>query len=124
MHVPRFGVRTLMIAVCLVALLIWGATMGTRSYVYSMRAREFEFQERGWRQSAAKGHLGVEFCLQCADYFAELSRKYRRAMWRPWQTVAPDPHAPGFDEWVEQERRAKAVAPGTLGPGLPPTRSP
>jgi hypothetical protein len=106
-----------MLAVGVTALLVWGAMMGARSYDYSRRAREYDAQERGWRQSAARGRLSVEFSVQCADYFAALSRKYRRAMWRPWLPVAPDPHAPGFDLWMEQERRAKAVAPE------PPPRS-
>jgi hypothetical protein len=120
MRLPRFRVRTLMIAVSVAALLVWGAMMGTRSYDYYRRAREYGVQERGWRESAAEGRFRVEFCLQCVDYFAQLSRKYRRAMWRPWLPVAPDPHAPGYDQWVEQERRAKAVAPDPSPPGLPP----
>src|SRR5438270_48941 len=39
-------------------------------------------------------------------------------MWRPWMPVAPDPPAPGYDRWVEQERRAKGVA--AAGPDLAP----
>src|SRR5947209_1809710 len=44
-------------------------------------------------------------------------------MWRPWIPLAPDPHAPGFDQWLEQERRAKEVAPDPPPPGLPPPQS-
>ncbi|HZW34452.1 MAG TPA: hypothetical protein VFF52_27255, partial [Isosphaeraceae bacterium] len=58
-----------------------------------------------------------------ADYFAQLAEKYRRAMWRPWMPVAPDPHAPGYDQWIEQERRAKGVAADPPPPGLPPPQS-
>jgi hypothetical protein len=123
MRLLRFHVRTLLIAVGVAALLVWGAMMGVRSYDYARRAREYGAQERGWRQSAARGRLSAEFSLQCADYFAGLSRKYRRAMWRPWLPVAPDPHAPGFDLWMEQERRAKAVAHDPPPPVLPPSRS-
>ena len=118
MRQPRFRVRTLMIAVSVAALLVWGAMMGTRSFVYYWRAREFGVQERGWRAVADHGHSRVEFCLECADYFAQLPRKYRRAMWRPWEPVAPDPHAPGYDQWVEQERRAKEAASDPPPPGL------
>lgn len=96
-----------MIATGLMALLLWSAMMGTRSYIYHRRAREFRFQERGWRNSAVKGRFPADFCLECADYFARLSQKYQQAMWRPWQPLSPDPHAPGYDQWVEQERRAK-----------------
>jgi hypothetical protein len=28
-------------------------------------------------------------------YFEFMTRKYRRAMWRPWAQVAVDPYAPG-----------------------------
>ena len=115
MRLPRFRVRTLMIAVSVVALVVWGAMMGTRPYDYYGRARRYVLEERGWRESAANGRFRVEFCSQCVDYFEELSRKYRRAMWRPWLPVAPDPHAPGFDQWLEQERRAKE---GTPDPGV------
>jgi hypothetical protein len=118
MRLPRFRVRTLMIAVSVAALLFWVAMMGTRSYDYYRRAREYDLQERGWRESAARGRMSVEFRLQCVDYFAQLSRKYRRAMWRPWLPVAPDPHAPGFDQWVEQERRANRLPPILSHPGF------
>jgi hypothetical protein len=110
-----------MIAVGLVALLIWGAKMGTFSYVYYRRAMYFELEERGWREAATEGRFKVDFCLQFVDYFARLSRKYRRGMWCPWLPIAPDPHAPGFDQWVEQERRVKEVGLDPSNRGLPPS---
>ena len=97
MRMPRFRVRTLMLAVGVVALLVWGAMMGTRSYDYYRRARIFGEYERGWRKIAARDRGWAKFGSQCAEYYAPLVRKYRRAMWRPWMPVAPDPHAPGFD---------------------------
>ena len=108
MRLPRFRVRTLMIAVSGVALLLWGLMMGVRSYAYYRRASDFGAQERGWREIAARGEPPEwkQFHADCVEYFAGLSAKYRRAMWRPWESVAPDPHAPGYDQWVEQERRA------------------
>jgi hypothetical protein len=123
MRMPRFRVRTLMLAVGLVAVLVWAAMMGSRSYDYYRRARFCSFAERGWRESTARGRWRREIGSECADYYAQLASKYRRAMWRPWMPVAPDPHAPGFDQWLEQERRAKEVAPDPPPPGLPPAQS-
>src|SRR5258708_3110223 len=114
MRRPRLTIRSMMIAVGVVALLIWGATMTSQSYDYYRRPREYGANEGGWRQIAArhrgKAEFDSQFELRCVEYFAQLAGKYRRAMWRPWMPVAPDPHAPGFDQWLEQERRAKAVA--------------
>jgi hypothetical protein len=102
MRLPRFRVRvrTLMLAVAVVALLVWGAMMGTQSYDYYRRAREYGANERGWREIAARkrGSSMARFASECAEYFAPLARKYRRAMWRPWMPVAPDPPAPGVLE--------------------------
>ena len=122
MRLPRFRVRTLMIAVSVTALLLWGTMMGFRSCDYYRRAMAYGAQERGWREIAARGRPPEweQFHSDCVDYFAGLSAKYRRAMWRPWLPVAPDPHAPGYDLWVEQERRAKAVAPDPPPTGLAP----
>jgi hypothetical protein len=106
MPVARFRVRTLMAAVGVVALLVWGAMMGSRSYDYYRRSREYGAQERGWRELATRGpHPWKQFRSECAEYFAQLTAKYRRAMWRPWLPVAPDPPAPGFLEYQEQQRR-------------------
>jgi hypothetical protein len=118
MRLPHFRVRTLMIAVLVVALLLWGSMMGARSYDYYRLAREYGGRESGWREIADRPDQpgGPEFRLRCVEYFAQLTRKYRRAMWRPWMPVAPDTHAPGYDQWVEQERRAKEGSPDQLAP--------
>lgn len=95
-------VRTLMIVVGVVALLIWGGMMGFRSYVYYRLASEYARQEGFWRKSAAEGRgkptreVGAVWGDQVADFYAPLATKYRRAMWRPWAPVAPDPPAPVF----------------------------
>jgi hypothetical protein len=130
MRLPRFRVRTLMIAVSVVALLVWVAMMGTQSYDYYRRARLYSIQERLWREHAqrdlgqgATRTIAARWGLQIADYYAPLARKYRRAMWRPWLPVAPDPHAPGFDQWKVQESRAKEVAPDPPPPELSPPQS-
>lgn len=111
MRLPRFRLRTLMIAVAAVAFLIWGATMASRSFDYYRRAREFGRQEWGWRRIASQGDGDAKFTSECVAYFEHLTEKYRRAMWRPWLPVAPDPHAPGFDLWLEQELRAGRISP-------------
>jgi len=125
MRLRSFRVRTLMIAVGVVALLIWGAKMASQSYDYSRRAREYGAQERGWRAIASRNRRPEwkQFHSECVQYFARLSAKYRQAMWRPWMPVAPDPHAPGFDQWQEQEHRAKEVASDPPPPGLRPPQS-
>jgi hypothetical protein len=123
MRLLHFRVRTLMVVVGVVALLIWGAMMGLRSYDYYRRASFYAFQEYGWRETAISGQFSADSRSECAEYFAQLTRKYRRAMWRPWMPVAPDPHAPGYDQWLEQERRAKEVAPDPPPTGLPPRQS-
>jgi hypothetical protein len=102
MRLPRFRVRTLMLAVGAVALLVWGAMMGTRSYEYSRRARIFGTYERQWREMAVRDRgiptrtrsVAVKWGPQIAEFYAPLAQKYRRAMWRPWMPVAPDPPVP------------------------------
>lgn len=102
-----------MLAVVGAALLLWGTMMATRSFDYHRRAREYGTQERGWRRIADRPEVGedAKFASECVDYFARLAAKYRRAAWRPWMPVAPDPHAPGFDRWLEQEVRAGRISP-------------
>src|SRR3954453_290965 len=111
MRRPRFRVRTLLVLVAAVAVLIWGSMMGTRSFDYYRRASEYGANERGWRAIADRHDQpgGREFRIKCVEYYAQLAGKYRHAMWRPWVPVAPDPHAPGYDLWLEQERREKAA---------------
>jgi hypothetical protein len=111
MRLPRFRVRTLMIAVAAAGLLICGVTMVSRSLDYYRRARDFGRQEWGWRRIASQGDRDAKFVSECVNYFARLTAKYRRAIWRPWLPVAPDPHAPGFDMWLEQVLRAGRILP-------------
>jgi len=123
MRLPHFQVRTLMVVVGVVALLIWGVMIGSRSYNYYRRAREYGAEERGWREAAATGHFDARVASECVEYCTQLARKYRRAMWSPWMPVAPDPHAPGYDQWIERERRVKEVAPDPAAPGVHPSRN-
>jgi hypothetical protein len=104
MRLPRFRVRTLMLAVGVVALLIWGAMLGTRSYVYYRLATTYGTYERQWREMHVRDRgiltrarsIAVKWGPQIAEFYAPLAQKYRRAMWRPWMPVAPDPPAPVF----------------------------
>jgi hypothetical protein len=118
MRTMRFRVRTLMEAVGVVALFIWGPLMGLRSYDYYRRATFYASQEHAWRESAARDRLRAHACSECAEYFAQLTRKYRRAMWRPWMPVAPDPHAPGYDQWIENKPWRKRSPPFLPHPDL------
>jgi hypothetical protein len=118
MRLPLFRVRTLMATVLAVALLLWGARMVSRSYDYYSRAKTYGEQEFGWRVIAARSRWDASFASECAEYFVLLARKYRRAMWRSWMPVAPGPHAPGFDQWQEQERRLKAGFPDPPAPDV------
>jgi hypothetical protein len=96
---PRYRIRTLMIAVVGLALGAWGAMMGNRSYNHYQRASLFGTYERGWRQIAARdrGDRGLStWGSEAADYYGQLAKKYRRAMWRPWTPVTPDPPPPEF----------------------------
>src|SRR4051794_16115574 len=111
MRLPRCRVRTMMFVVAAMAVIIWGSMMGARSYNSYKLAKEYGASERGWREIAGRGRWDAKFATECTEYFAMLTRKYRRAMWRPWLPISPDPHAPGYDQWVEQERRAKEVTP-------------
>jgi hypothetical protein len=93
-----------MLAVAIVALLVYGAIMTSRSYVYARLAEEYGRQERAWRENAVRDRanpasarsVAAVWGLEVADYYAPLAQKYRRAMWRPWAPVAPDPPAPVF----------------------------
>ena len=123
MRLPSFRVRTLMVVVGVVALLIWGGMLGSQSYDYYRRAREYGAHEYGWRMIAAQGRWDAKHASECAEYYTQLARKYRRAMWRPWMSLAPDPHAPGYDLWVEQERRKKEDAADPAAPGVRPSRN-
>jgi hypothetical protein len=118
MRLPRMTTRRLMVLVAIVASLVWGAMMGVRSYDCYRIARYFGDQERGWRIIASRKEdpKQAQFHSECIQYCAMLSAKYRLAMWRPWLPVAPDPHAPGYDQWLEQERRAGRVPPDRAKP--------
>lgn len=99
----RMTTRRWMLTVAVVGLLLWGAMMGWRSYCYYKLATFYSRQERFWRTHAIRDiarrtprSLAAKWGFQTADFYAPLAKKYRRAMWRPWESVAPDPPAPVF----------------------------
>ena len=87
MRLPRFRVRTLMFAVGVVALLVWGAMMGTRSYVYYSRVKYYDLEERDGGKAMPSVASRWNF-VRCASITSQLSGNYRRAMWCPWFPVA------------------------------------
>jgi hypothetical protein len=99
MRIPHFRVRTLMLAVALVALLLWGAMMGMRSFVSFRLAMQYGRDARFWSEMAARDRASPTSSRSVAavsgpeisEYLGSLSQKHRRAMWRPWTRVEPDP---------------------------------
>lgn len=104
MRLPSFRVRTLMALVGIAASLMWCAMMGLRSYGHYRLATQYAAYERSWREMAARDRairantrtVAAVWGPEIAEYYAPLALKYRRAMWRPWERVAPDPPAPEF----------------------------
>ncbi|MHC5537253.1 hypothetical protein ACYOEI_03335 [Singulisphaera rosea] len=102
MRLPRLRVRTCMVLVGAVALLVWGAMMGLRSYNYFQLASFYSFQGYHYRENAqrdlARGRtrsLEARWGMRISDYYKSLERKYRSAMWRPWLAIEIEP--PFFD---------------------------
>ena len=96
MRLPRVRVRTLIAAVVLTPFMCWCALMGLRSYVYYQRAERYAAYERGWLEISARAHGWARHGADRADHYRPLARKYRRAMWHPWEPVEPDPPPPGY----------------------------
>jgi hypothetical protein len=110
----RLTVRRLMIAVAVVALLVFGEQTRRRWLDYRARYEDYEFFAREMRASAEHPHLGLcgmgrrlserelaellleeaESSLRYAAYFDALRAKYVAAMRRPWLTVEPDAPEP------------------------------
>jgi hypothetical protein len=99
MRRPRIRLRTLMLAIALVTLLLWGAMTGARAYSYYRLATEYTYLERINREMAIQGRkdpatrrtIDAIYGPNIAKHYAVLARKYRRAMWRPWIAIAPEP---------------------------------
>jgi hypothetical protein len=117
MRVPRerFTVRTLMVAVAVVAILFGGVIELPR--LWSLRQQYLGFAEKyGYWETRLNGVVGIRqeityYSLRQprgsepsparlarmkaeASYYARLRAKYERAAHRPWVPVAPDPAPP------------------------------
>jgi hypothetical protein len=114
----RFRVRTLILAVALVALALWSVRMWNLSARYRQEADfdaygvtyfleaadhprspycfppnpgEEEQRAEQWRKYKVQTRV---WCLRMAQFFAEMNRKYDHAAACPWIRVEPDPPWP------------------------------
>ena len=113
MRLPRFRLRTLLVAVAVAAAAMEAVLMLQRAAAYRRLAERYAERERMHRDSAALATAEAEDLAERgsadgaslwrdraddnaakAARSAELSRKYRRAAARPWLPVAPDPPPP------------------------------
>jgi hypothetical protein len=91
MRLPRFRLRTLMVAVAVVALVSGG---------WSMWSRSDRFTRIGWSHQARKNSLAANPPrVGDADrgregWHAAMAAKYFRAARSPWLPVEPDPSPP------------------------------
>ncbi|AGA28306.1 hypothetical protein Sinac_4091 [Singulisphaera acidiphila DSM 18658] len=93
MRLPRFQLRTLMVAVAIVALIAWAGRMMRLSAVYQRRADTYQMYlfriespgvRGGWRPPPTEH-----------DRWANhMTNKYRNAARYPWLVVTPDPPEP------------------------------
>ena len=125
MRLASFRVRTLMVIVGVLDAAHLGRDDGV-AVLRLLQAGEVlrTSRKRGWRDPASSRRFDPDFASECAEYNKRLAEKYRRAIWSPWTPVAPDPHAPGYDAFVEWERQAKQAASERAAPGFcrPPVR--
>jgi hypothetical protein len=105
MRLPRvrFTVWQAMVAVVALAILMATGRAGWHSY-YCWRMAEAHawWAERGLlrcgleRPTAAEQLVYDRYNRILKDYHARLERKYRRAAWRLWEPVLPDPPYPSM----------------------------
>lgn len=103
MRFPRvqFTVRRMMLAVAVSAMLMGTARAGWHCY-YCVRMAEVH----AWMGAMGYGRCGMErptaeeelaykeHNRKLAGYHARIEKKYRRAAWRPWEPILPDPPYP------------------------------
>ena len=96
MRLPRFRIRTLMIAVAIVG---GGSTLAVtwdlaqKSILYRRRARMAADLEQV-SQQAAQDSKEAEDLRRFAEYCGKLRMKYLHAASHPWESVPPDPPLP------------------------------
>lgn len=89
MRLPRvrFTVRRMMVAVALMAFLLWTVKLSAE---YTRRAQSFS----SWLGEPKSAETGRPRYFAKLQHYAEMERKYRRAAWFPWAPVPPDPPEP------------------------------
>jgi hypothetical protein len=110
---PRFTVRRMMVAVAVVALLLWGSLMVPRVASHQQRLAmsvvgEAQFRRNRIYSEARSIRLASEGDTDLSHRYLVLSNKYRlmeswasgirrkyeKAMWCPWLPLPPDPPPP------------------------------
>src|SRR4051812_39209108 len=113
MRLPKFRVRTLMVALVaawswmVVAKMLWGPELEQRRVEYRTRAEDHADLARNYAELVASYSTPVARRGGCvwpprtlaevrlsAAYHARLKTKYERAARFPWLPVAPDPPPP------------------------------
>src|SRR5438309_201066 len=110
MRLPRFRLRTLMVAVAGVALAIGAEVLRRRREVFLVKVELYSQEEAVYRQSIevfSRRPLPVsslkttmwmipdpDVDRKRAEFLAGLRLKYERAARHPWLSVAPDPTPP------------------------------
>jgi hypothetical protein len=102
MRLPRvrFTVRRMILAVAVLAALIWGGTLWQRAVLYQWKTRFHSQMERSSVIAVIEGPNNAnreeltEMSRAWANHHAALRRKYELAAARPWVYVPPDPPQP------------------------------
>ncbi len=110
MRVPRvrFTVRRLMVAVAIVALLLWGGVLASRSIYYGLIARALSqkqqlyladtlaLEKRSARGLTPDEARQVTYGHRMVNFIALQRANYRRAARSPWLPIEPLPPVPKY----------------------------
>ncbi len=88
----RFTVRRLMVAVAIIALILWSMRMYQLSREYRIRAEDY--RSHGHNAAVIYYRTNRSWGYRLRDHYWRLSEKYDRAARYPWLRVAPDPPEP------------------------------
>jgi len=97
MRLPRMTTRRWMIAVAVVALILWMASLLLLSARYRKRAGQYELELMGATpilMGPRERHRIVRPPSAHLLWAREMANKYRRASWCPWLPVEPDSPPP------------------------------
>ena len=104
----RFTVRTMMVGVAVVALLLWGGILASRSIYYEFIARGLlkkqqlyladtvALEKRSGRGLTPDQARLVTFGHRMVDFITLQRANYRRAARYPWLPIEPLPPVPGY----------------------------